>query len=144
MGLIGVTTTFCVVRRAESGRTVTIRTTDPGHRYSIVVEVAQRRQPTLAWYFHWFWSAVAFCENSLAPWSDNEWSYRGARTLGDPIKVTRESDTPILAGEYLARHHHTYGFPIQAARIVAERFGWEVDEVGYEEAMREHRAKSQG
>jgi len=56
---------------------------------------------------------------------------------------TKPGVSPILPGKELFRLHDTFGFPLDLARDIAEERGVELDEAGFDAAMKRQREKAQ-
>lgn len=66
-------------------------------------------------------------------------------TANDVTKDTREKnlkEKKEVPGELAFKFYDTYGFPLDLTKLIANEFGWMVDESGYEAALQEQKARS--
>ncbi len=68
---------------------------------------------------------------------------RGVARVTDLTSFGKGPETVLLPGEEVFKLYDTYGFPPDLTRIIAGRHGYGVDEVGFEKARAEQRARSE-
>jgi alanyl-tRNA synthetase len=69
---------------------------------------------------------------------------RGLRILEDEIDETRARGDRVVRGETAFKLYDTYGFPLDLTEVIAHERGLGVDTPGYERALEEQRARSEG
>lgn len=65
------------------------------------------------------------------------------RTLAGGLKRIENLDVKDnkVTGQQAFELYDTYGFPIDLTHMIADEYGWEIDEKGFEEALEEQRAR---
>jgi alanyl-tRNA synthetase len=61
---------------------------------------------------------------------------------GNERSESSPESTGVISGEEAFRLYDTFGFPLDLTQIMARERGFEVDEVGFEEALEEQRSRS--
>jgi alanyl-tRNA synthetase len=69
---------------------------------------------------------------------------RGLKILDEEIGGLRASGKLVVAGETAFKLHDTFGFPVDLTQVIAQERGFTVDLPGYEQALEEQRARSEG
>ena len=69
---------------------------------------------------------------------------RGLKILDDDLAVKGTAEAKILPGRAAFTLYDTYGFPLDLTEVICEERGFTVDAAGYESALAEARAKSEG
>ncbi|HTB73733.1 MAG TPA: alanine--tRNA ligase [Polyangiaceae bacterium] len=69
---------------------------------------------------------------------------RGLKILDEEIVGLRASGKMEVGGETAFKLHDTFGFPVDLTQVIAQERGFSVDEAGYERALDEQRARSEG
>jgi len=69
---------------------------------------------------------------------------RGLRILEDEFTSMRSRGEKELAGEVAFKLYDTYGFPLDLTQVICDERVFQVDVDGYEQAMAEARARSEG
>jgi alanyl-tRNA synthetase len=69
---------------------------------------------------------------------------RGLRILEDELTRAKNSPGAALAGATAFKLYDTYGFPIDLTQVIASEQGVAIDIDGYEKALEEQRARSEG
>jgi alanyl-tRNA synthetase len=69
---------------------------------------------------------------------------RGLKILDEEIGSLRASGKAAIGGETAFKLHDTFGFPIDLTQVIAKERGVSVDVSGYERALEEQRARSEG
>ncbi len=69
---------------------------------------------------------------------------RGLRILEEEFTQMKARGQRVLAGETAFRLYDTYGFPLDLTQVICDERSFEVDGPGYDRAMAEARARSEG
>jgi alanyl-tRNA synthetase len=69
---------------------------------------------------------------------------RGLRMLDEEFEALNSKNAKVLSGETAFKLHDTYGFPLDLTQVICEERSFQVDFTGYERAMAEAKAKSEG
>jgi alanyl-tRNA synthetase len=69
---------------------------------------------------------------------------RGLKILEEEISRAKESSGAALSGATTFKLYDTYGFPADLTQVIAAERGLAVDVAGYEKALEEQRARSEG
>jgi alanyl-tRNA synthetase len=69
---------------------------------------------------------------------------RGLKILDDEIVTLRNQSKTTIAGDLAFKLYDTYGFPLDLTEVIAKERDLEVDTAGYEKALAEQRARSEG
>src|SRR5580698_7209144 len=69
---------------------------------------------------------------------------RGLKILDEEIVGLRASGKMEVGGETAFKLHDTFGFPVDLTQVIAQERGFSVDVAGYERALDEQRARSEG
>ena len=69
---------------------------------------------------------------------------RGLKILDEEIVNLRAGGKSVIGGETAFKLHDTFGFPVDLTQVIAQERGFSVDEAGYERALEEQRARSEG
>ncbi|HEY4014989.1 MAG TPA: alanine--tRNA ligase [Polyangiaceae bacterium] len=69
---------------------------------------------------------------------------RGLKILEDEIALVKVAAGAALSGATTFKLYDTYGFPADLTQVIAAERGITVDEAGYEKALEEQRARSEG
>jgi alanyl-tRNA synthetase len=69
---------------------------------------------------------------------------RGLRMLDEEVDSLRASGSSVIRGEAAFKLYDTYGFPLDLTQVIAQERGLAVDEAGYDKALEEQRARSEG
>ncbi|HEY6460782.1 MAG TPA: alanine--tRNA ligase, partial [Polyangiaceae bacterium] len=69
---------------------------------------------------------------------------RGLKILDDEVDTLRGAGTTVIGGETAFKLYDTYGFPLDLTQVIAQERGLTVDEPGYEKALEDARARSEG
>ncbi|SKA62766.1 alanine--tRNA ligase [Desulfobaculum bizertense] len=67
---------------------------------------------------------------------------KGLAMLEDELNALREAGKKTVSGEIAFKLYDTYGFPLDIVNDVAEKQGFEVDEPGFHEFMKEQKARA--
>jgi alanyl-tRNA synthetase len=68
---------------------------------------------------------------------------RGLRLIDEEIEKLKASGEKVLPGEVVFFLHDTHGFPWDLTQVIARERGFEIDQAGYEERMRQQREKGE-
>lgn len=68
----------------------------------------------------------------------------GSAMLGERINALKSGDTKVLGGGDAFRLYDTFGFPLEVTREICDEAGVEVDEAGYELALKDAQDRSRG
>ncbi len=69
---------------------------------------------------------------------------RGLKMLEEEIDGVRTGGGGVIRGEAAFKLYDTYGFPLDLTQVMAEERGLGIDSAGYERALEEQRARSEG
>jgi len=69
---------------------------------------------------------------------------RGLKILDEEIDRVRGTGGSQIAGTAAFKLHDTYGFPLDLTQVIAQERSLTVDEAGYQQAMEEQKARSEG
>jgi alanyl-tRNA synthetase len=69
---------------------------------------------------------------------------RGLRILDEEVAQLRSKGAQVLPGDVAFKLYDTYGFPLDLTEVIARERDFRVDEAGYERALAEQRARSEG
>jgi alanyl-tRNA synthetase len=69
---------------------------------------------------------------------------RGLKILDEEVAGLRSSAKVVIGGDTAFKLHDTYGFPVDLTQVIAQERGFTVDVSGYERALDEQRARSEG
>jgi alanyl-tRNA synthetase len=69
---------------------------------------------------------------------------RGLKILDEEISVLRGATKTVVGGDTAFKLHDTFGFPVDLTQVIAQERGFTVDVAGYEKALEEQRARSEG
>ncbi len=69
---------------------------------------------------------------------------RGLRIVDDEVAKVRSAGTTLLSGDFVFKLYDTYGFPMDLTEVIARERDLHIDVAGYEKAMEEQRARSEG
>jgi alanyl-tRNA synthetase len=69
---------------------------------------------------------------------------RGLKILEDEVVTMKALGTMVLSGPTTFKLYDTYGFPLDLTQVIAHERGLSVDEAGYDKALEEQRARSEG
>jgi len=69
---------------------------------------------------------------------------RGLKILDDEIGQLRRNGTTTISGDTAFKLYDTYGFPLDLTEVIAKERDLDVDTAGYEKALGEQRARSEG
>ncbi len=69
---------------------------------------------------------------------------RGLKILDDEINDLRNKGGATISGDLAFKLYDTYGFPLDLTEVIAKERTLEVDHEGYEKALAEQRARSEG
>ncbi len=69
---------------------------------------------------------------------------RGLKILDEEIVGLRAGGKTVVGGETAFKLHDTFGFPVDLTQVIAQERGFSVDVAGYERALDEQRARSEG
>jgi alanyl-tRNA synthetase len=69
---------------------------------------------------------------------------RGLKILDEEIVGLRASGKLVVGGETAFKLHDTFGFPVDLTQVIANERGFSVDVAGYDRALEEQRARSEG
>jgi alanyl-tRNA synthetase len=69
---------------------------------------------------------------------------RGLKILDEEIAGLRAGGKTVVGGDAAFKLHDTYGFPVDLTQVIAQERGFQVDVPGYERALEEQRARSEG
>ena len=68
---------------------------------------------------------------------------RGLRLIDEEMDRLQRSGQKVLSGDLVFFLHDTHGFPWDLTQVIARERGYDIDQAGYEERMREQRARSE-
>jgi alanyl-tRNA synthetase len=69
---------------------------------------------------------------------------RGLKILDEEIEGMKTRGTTTVSGEVAFKLYDTYGFPLDLTEVIAKERDLSVDAAGYEKALEEQRARSEG
>ncbi len=69
---------------------------------------------------------------------------RGLKILDEEIDRVRGAGGSQITGAAAFKLHDTYGFPLDLTQVIAQERSFTVDEAGYQQAMEEQKARSEG
>jgi alanyl-tRNA synthetase len=69
---------------------------------------------------------------------------RGLKILDDEVETLKVGGGTVLRGDTAFKLYDTYGFPLDLTQVIVEERGLSVDEAGYDKALEEQRARSEG
>jgi alanyl-tRNA synthetase len=69
---------------------------------------------------------------------------RGLKMLDEEVEAMRVRGATVIRGEAAFKLYDTYGFPLDLTQVIAQERSLTVDEAGYEKALEEQRARSEG
>ncbi len=69
---------------------------------------------------------------------------RGLKILDEEIGGLRAAGKLVVGGETAFKLHDTFGFPVDLTQVIAQERGFSVDVEGYDTALEEQRARSEG
>jgi alanyl-tRNA synthetase len=69
---------------------------------------------------------------------------RGLKILDEEVAGMRSTGKVVIGGETAFKLHDTFGFPVDLTQVIAQERGFTVDVAGYERALDEQRARSEG
>jgi alanyl-tRNA synthetase len=69
---------------------------------------------------------------------------RGLRILDEEVTSMRAKGVSVVSGEVAFKLYDTYGFPLDLTEVIARERSLTVDEAGYESALADARASSEG
>jgi alanyl-tRNA synthetase len=69
---------------------------------------------------------------------------RGLKILEDEVQTMAGQGRKVIAGDTAFKLYDTYGFPLDLTQVIAQERGLTVDEVAYDKALEEQRARSEG
>jgi alanyl-tRNA synthetase len=69
---------------------------------------------------------------------------RGLKILDEEIAAMRAGGDAVVGGATAFKLHDTFGFPVDLTQVIAQERGFGVDVAGYERALEEQRARSEG
>jgi alanyl-tRNA synthetase len=69
---------------------------------------------------------------------------RGLKILDEEVATLRAGQKVVIGGDTAFKLHDTYGFPVDLTQVIAHERGFSVDVAGYEKALDEARARSEG
>ena len=92
-------------------------------------------------------NTMSISRDSSIPENNNE-SYLipeklldGARSFFGRVEL-KDDGTNILRGHFVFELYDTFGFPIDLTKLIASENGWIIDEVGFQKALEEQKARS--
>jgi alanyl-tRNA synthetase len=68
---------------------------------------------------------------------------RGLRLIDEEMDRLQRSGQKVLGGDLVFFLHDTHGFPWDLTQVIARERGYDIDQAGYEQRMREQRARSE-
>jgi alanyl-tRNA synthetase len=68
---------------------------------------------------------------------------RGLRLIDEEMDRLQRSGEKVLSGDLVFFLHDTHGFPWDLTQVIARERGYDIDQAGYEQRMREQRARSE-
>ena len=68
---------------------------------------------------------------------------RGLRLIDEEMEKLKASGAKVLPGELVFFLHDTHGFPWDLTQVIARERGFDIDQQGYEERMRQQREKGE-
>ena len=68
---------------------------------------------------------------------------RGLRLIDEEMERLRQSGNRVLGGDLVFFLHDTHGFPWDLTQVIAKERGYDIDLAGYEERMKQQRARSE-
>jgi alanyl-tRNA synthetase len=69
---------------------------------------------------------------------------RGLKMLDEEVDAMRSRGATVIRGETAFKLYDTFGFPLDLTQVIAQERSLTVDEAGYEKALEEQRARSDG
>ncbi|MCL2723651.1 MAG: alanine--tRNA ligase [Polyangiaceae bacterium] len=69
---------------------------------------------------------------------------RGLKMVDDEIALVRSEGARVLSGDFVFKLYDTFGFPMDLTEVIARERDLHIDVAGYEKAMEEQRARSEG
>ncbi len=69
---------------------------------------------------------------------------RGLKILDEEVAAMRSSNRTVIGGEMAFKLYDTYGFPLDLTEVIAKERDLGVDTSGYDKALEEQRARSEG
>ncbi len=69
---------------------------------------------------------------------------RGLKILDEEVSQMRVSNRTVIGGEMAFKLYDTYGFPLDLTEVIAKERDLGVDTAGYDKALEEQRARSEG
>ena len=69
---------------------------------------------------------------------------RGIKMLEEEMSRVRSGDAKSISGAAAFKLYDTYGFPLDLTQVMAQERGLDVDQQGYDKALEEQRARSEG
>ncbi|HEX3345131.1 MAG TPA: alanine--tRNA ligase, partial [Polyangiaceae bacterium] len=69
---------------------------------------------------------------------------RGLKMLDEEVDAMRARGATVIRGETAFKLYDTFGFPLDLTQVIAQERSLTVDEPGYEKALEEQRARSDG